>query len=260
MSQQPSPDHDHLGFTLRTRRGVVRLTLQELADQVGVSAGQLSRIETGKSQPSYETLVRLHHALGLDSTEMQRAIPIPRPAPDDALIPRLGALLTVRRSISLVEAGVILGVSIAALQAALVELAQRLASVGMLVVEDGTSIALVPHRAFGDIADRAASAEVVPRLTGAHREVIAAIVHGGSVASRRIDELRGIDSSETVAQLVEWGIVRRDGRDREDARAPRYTVTAKLLELTGTTSIAELRQGLLELAGMAVPLSSPKPR
>jgi len=42
-----------------------------------------------------------------------------------------------------------------------------------------------------------------------------------------------VDSSETT-QLVEWGIVRRDGRDPEDARAPRHTVTAKLLELTGT--------------------------
>lgn len=232
-----------LGRTLKQRRKAVGLTLTELGTVVGVSAGQLSRIETGRSQPSYSTLAQLHEALGLDSGP--QLVPLPRPSPEDGLVPRLGALLAVRRTLALGEASLILEASIAGIQTAVPELSDRLAPLGMRVVEDSETLALLPHRTLALLADRAVEAETVPRLTHRHIEVLSIVVFARQATRRRIDEVRGVDSAETVSQLVEWGLLRRTGRDLTDSRAHLYQATAKLLEVTGATSLDELRARLL---------------
>jgi segregation and condensation protein B len=232
-----------LGRTLKQRRKAVGLTLTELGTVVGVSAGQLSRIETGRSQPSYSTLAQLHEALGLDSGP--QLVPLPRPSPEDGLVPRLGALLAVRRTLALGEASLILEASIAGIQTAVPELSDRLAPLGMRVVEDSETLALLPHRTLALLADRAVEAETVPRLTHRHIEVLSIVVFARQATRRRIDEVRGVDSAETVSQLVEWGLLRRTGRDLTDSRAHLYQATAKLLEVTGATSLDELRGRLL---------------
>jgi hypothetical protein len=71
------------------------------------------------------------------------------------------------------------------------------------------------------------------------------VVFARQATRRRIDQLRGVDSAETVSQLVEWGLLRRVGRDTGDARAHLYQATAKLLEVSGATSLDELRAQLL---------------
>jgi segregation and condensation protein B len=81
----------------------------------------------------------------------------------------------------------------------------------------------------------------MPRLSAAHLEVLAIVVHTGAITRRRVDEIRGVDSAETVAQLVEWGLLRREG---SEGRAPLYRPTAKLVEVTGTSSLDELRHRL----------------
>jgi len=232
-----------LGRTLKQRRKAVGLTLTELGTVVGVSAGQLSRIETGRSQPSYSTLAQLHEALGLDSGP--QLVPLPRPSPEDGLVPRLGALLAVRRTLALGEASLILEASIAGIQTAVPELSDRLAPLGMRVVEDSETLALLPHRTLALLADRAVEAETVPRLTHRHIEVLSIVVFARQATRRRIDEVRGVDSAETVSQLVEWGLLRRTGRDLTDSRAHLYQATAKLLEVTGAISLDELRARLL---------------
>lgn len=240
-TRSTSHDLQLLGKAIRARRRAAGLTLEDVAELVEVSAGQLSRIETGKSQPSYDTLVRLQRELDLDGGS--GTAPAGRPAPDDGLVPRLGALLTVRRSVSLGEASVILDASIAGIRAAVSELAGRLAPVGMLVIEDRDTVALVPHRAFVGLADRATEAITTPKLTDAHLGIVGIVLHEGAVTRRRIDEMRGLDSADAVAQLVEWGLLRRRGAD---GRSPLYEVTAKLLEVTGTVSVEELRQRFFE--------------
>ena len=239
------PDPGVLGRTLKQRRKAVGLTLTQLAESVKVSAAQLSRIETGRSTPSYSTLTKLHEALGLDAGEQAFHVPLPRPAPDDGLVSRLGALLAVRRALPLGEASLLLEVSIAGIRTAVPELSARLAPLGMRVVEDSQTLALLPHRTLALLADRAVEAETVPRLTHRHIEILSIVVFNRQATRRRIDQLRGVDSAETVAQLVEWGLLRRTGRDTGDARAHLYQATAKLLEVSGATSLDELRAQLL---------------
>ena len=126
------------------------------------SAAQLSRIETGRSTPRYRTLTRLHEALGLDSGE--HLVPLPRPTPEHGLVSRLGALLAVRRALPLGEASLLLEASITGICAAVAELSDRLAPLGMRVVEDSETVALLPHRTLTLLADRAVEAERMPRL------------------------------------------------------------------------------------------------
>jgi chromosome segregation and condensation protein ScpB len=91
----------------------------------------------------------------------------------------------------------------------------------MLVLEDRDILALVPHRSYVDLVDRATAAEITPRLTGAHLGVLGIVLHAGAVTRRRIDELRGVDSAEAVAQLVEWGLLRRQGQPAGHCSTPR---------------------------------------
>jgi chromosome segregation and condensation protein ScpB len=188
-------------------------------------------------------LAQLHEALGLDSGP--QLVPLPRPSPEDGLVLRLGALLAVPRTLSLGEASLILEASIAGIRTAVPELSDRLAPLGMRVVEDSETLALLPHRTLALLADRAVDAERMPRLTHRHIEVLSIVVFARQATRRRIDQLRGVDSSETVSQLVEWGLLRRTGRDTGDARAHLYQATAKLLEVSGATSLDELRAQLL---------------
>ena len=237
------PDPGVLGRTLKQRRKAVGLTLTQLAELVKVSAAQLSRIETGRSTPSYSTLSKLHEELGLASGD--HLVPLPRPTPEDGLISRLGALLAVRRALPLGEASLLLEASITGICAAVSELSDRLAPVGMRVVEDSETGALLPHRTLTLLADRAVEAERMPRLTRRHIEILSIVVFARQATRRRIDEVRGVDSAETVSQLVEWGLLRRTGRDLTDSRAYLYQATAKLLEVTGATSLDELRARLV---------------
>ena len=55
----------------RKRQG---LTLEELAERVGLTAGALSHIETGRRLPSPEIAVAIAHALGLSETMIMDAL------------------------------------------------------------------------------------------------------------------------------------------------------------------------------------------
>ena len=161
-------------------------------------------------------------------------------------MPRLGALLAVRRTLPLGEASLILEASIAGIRTAVPELSDRLAPLGMRVVEDSETLALLPHRTLALLADRAVVAETVPRLTHRHIEILSIVVFARQATRRRIDELRGVDSSRDRLAAGGVGAAPPNGPGhRETARAHLYQATAKLLEVTGATSLDELRARLL---------------
>jgi transcriptional regulator with XRE-family HTH domain len=65
VTNAPSEVGRQLGAVARRLRDALGLTLTDLADIVGISAGMLSRLETGHVAPSLETLVALASALGV---------------------------------------------------------------------------------------------------------------------------------------------------------------------------------------------------
>lgn len=59
MSDRPTPSLDlkAIGARIRTLRG--NLLQEELAPKIGISQGQLSKIESGRMAPGLETIVKL---------------------------------------------------------------------------------------------------------------------------------------------------------------------------------------------------------
>ncbi len=53
-----------VGAQVRTKRGTLGMTLEELSQASGVSTGLLSQVERGKGNPSFNALVRIAHAIG----------------------------------------------------------------------------------------------------------------------------------------------------------------------------------------------------
>ncbi len=57
-----------LSERIKTRRILLRLTQQDLADYSGVSVRMIKSIESGKGNPSLKTLSRIAEILGLEVT------------------------------------------------------------------------------------------------------------------------------------------------------------------------------------------------
>jgi transcriptional regulator with XRE-family HTH domain len=55
---------------IRSKRKAEGLSLQQLADNVGISKQALSKIETGQSQPKPETLKAICKALGVTKDQL----------------------------------------------------------------------------------------------------------------------------------------------------------------------------------------------
>ncbi len=63
---QPNREHkNNIGAKLRYRREALSLTLEEVAQRVGISAGYLSEVERGKTAPAVVTLKNLAEVLDL---------------------------------------------------------------------------------------------------------------------------------------------------------------------------------------------------
>lgn len=76
-------DTRQIGERLRSLRGERAMTILELAAKAGVSAGIISQIERGNSNPSMKTLQRLRSALGANLWEFLER-PDERPAAEEA--------------------------------------------------------------------------------------------------------------------------------------------------------------------------------
>ncbi|MEK1854292.1 MAG: XRE family transcriptional regulator [Phyllobacterium sp.] len=84
---------EQIGVKLRRLRADRELTIAQLAEQAGVSAGIISQIERGKSNPSIKTLQRIRAALGVNLWEFLEgnwtsADQTPQVAPESRFIRR----------------------------------------------------------------------------------------------------------------------------------------------------------------------------
>lgn len=57
---------DDIAFIIRRRREELDLTQQELSTRSGVNLRSINAIESGKANPSFETLNKLSHVLNLE--------------------------------------------------------------------------------------------------------------------------------------------------------------------------------------------------
>ncbi len=61
-------EYEHLITTIKKRREMLQVTQKTLAELAGVSTRQLKQFESGKGNPTLQTLTKIGNALGMELT------------------------------------------------------------------------------------------------------------------------------------------------------------------------------------------------
>ena len=69
MVQRPVVQRQRIGPAIRKLRHEKDMTLDDLAEQAGISASHLSRLERGQTLPSFTVLAGIAHVLGVSIDE-----------------------------------------------------------------------------------------------------------------------------------------------------------------------------------------------
>jgi transcriptional regulator with XRE-family HTH domain len=69
MVQRPVVQRQRIGPAIRKLRHEQGMTLDDLAEQAGISASHLSRLERGQTLPSFTVLAGIAHVLGVSIDE-----------------------------------------------------------------------------------------------------------------------------------------------------------------------------------------------
>lgn len=72
MIQRPIVQRQRIGPAIRKLRHEQNLTLDDLAEQAGISASHLSRLERGQTLPSFTVLAGIAHVLGVSIDEFAK--------------------------------------------------------------------------------------------------------------------------------------------------------------------------------------------
>ena len=99
---------------------------------------------------------------------------------------------------------------------------------------------LVTAPAYSDIINRVLEKRPVPKLSPTALEVLSIVAYYQPVTRAYIEQLRGTDSSYTVAVLSERGLIAPCGRLEAPGRPVLFGTTEQFLRVMGISSLAEL--------------------
>ena len=96
------------------------------------------------------------------------------------------------------------------------------------------------HPAFHDIIERYVLSWDTRRLSQATLEALAVIAYHQPVTRNGVNAIRGVNSEGVMSSLVEKGLVREVGRDKNGGNAILYGTTRTFLEKFGLKDLGEL--------------------
>jgi len=96
------------------------------------------------------------------------------------------------------------------------------------------------HPAYHDLIERFVLSWDTRRLSQAALEALAVIAYHQPVTRAGVNAVRGVNSDAVIASLMEKGLVREVGRDKEAGNAILYGTTRTFLEKFGLKDLAEL--------------------
>lgn len=111
---------------------------------------------------------------------------------------------------------------------------------GLMLVELSGSFQLCTKPAYGEAVKRALLIRRNVPLSAAAMEVLAVVAYNQPVTRAFIEQVRGVDSSQTVTSLVEKGLLEEAGRLELPGRPIAYQVTSAFLRTFGISSLGEL--------------------
>lgn len=127
-------------------------------------------------------------------------------------------------------------------ESALAELAQeyREAERGFQLREVAGGWRLYTHPAHHGIIESYVLSWDTRRLSQAALEALAVVAYHQPVTRAGINAVRGVNSEGVIASLMEKGLVREAGRDKNQGNAILYSTTRTFLEKFGLKDIADL--------------------
>jgi len=99
---------------------------------------------------------------------------------------------------------------------------------------------LYTHPAFHHVIETMILSWDTRRLSQAALEALAVIAYHQPVSRQGVNAVRGVNSEAVISSLVEKGLVREAGRDRNQGNAVIYGTTRTFLEKFGLKDISEL--------------------
>ena len=162
---------------------------------------------------------------------------------DNSLKGALEALLLVSsEAVSAIDLAKTLGVAPGDAAAALADLAAEYADAnrGIQLREVAGGWRFFPHPAYHDQVEKYVLSWDKTRLSQAALETLAVIAYHQPVSREGVRAVRGVNSDGVISSLVEKGLVREAGRDKDRGGAILYGTTRSFLERFGLKSLREL--------------------
>lgn len=110
---------------------------------------------------------------------------------------------------------------------------------GLRIIKKGEKVQLVSAPENGHYIEKLIKDELQEGLTPVSLEALAIVAYKGPIARAEIEEIRGVNSSYILRNLLIRGLIERKGHP-EDARAYIYEVSFDFLRKLGLKSIEEL--------------------
>lgn len=154
----------------------------------------------------------------------------------EAMLFAVGAPMTVERIAQLT------GETPAAINAAAEQIEKRLSveesGIQLIKIEEGYQLCTKPET--GDVVKKALELKKAPPLSKANLEVLAIVAYNQPVTRSFIEQVRGVDSSYVVANLLDKGLLAERGQLDAPGRPTLFGTTDAFLRCFGLASISEL--------------------
>ncbi len=111
---------------------------------------------------------------------------------------------------------------------------------GVRLVRMEDRLQMVTAGEFNDVINRVLEKRAQPRLSPTALEVLSIVAYYQPVTRAYIEQLRGTDSSYTVAMLSERGLIAPCGRLEAPGRPVLFGTTERFLRVMGISSLEEL--------------------
>lgn len=153
---------------------------------------------------------------------------------------KIEAILFFRNEpVSYKELGKILEKNVSEIKAALATLSEDCLERGIVIVDNGESVALGTHPETSSLIERMQKEELDRDLGRAGLETLSIVLYKGPVSRREIDYIRGVNSGFILRNLLIRGLIERTG-SREGERSFSYKPTLELLRYLGVSKVEEL--------------------
>lgn len=149
-------------------------------------------------------------------------------------------LFALARSLSLKELGSLLDLSSDEVRSGVDFLSKRLtdSDSGLQLIEQGSEVELVTNSALADDVRKALKQEVSAELSKPSLETLSILAYRGPLTRPEIEQIRGIQSSLMIRNLILRGLV--ELHEEERLGQPTYRVTASFFKQLGLASAEDL--------------------